>query len=93
MGVMIMIYVIVVTAIKLLRIIILLLSCLCVFVCVCVCPGANIVVDSTGQVAKLCDFGLALKMPVPTDAKAQGTIPFMAPEVISLIVVTGVGVA
>lgn len=89
MGVMIMIYVIVVTAIKLLRIIILLLSCLCV----CVCPGANIVVDSTGQVAKLCDFGLALKMPVPTDAKAQGTIPFMAPEVISLIVVTGVGVA
>lgn len=50
-------------------------------------------VDSTGQVAKLCDFGLALKMPVPTDAKAQGTIPFMAPEVISLIVVTGVGVA
>lgn len=46
----------------------------------CDIKGGNIVVDSTGQVAKLCDFGHALRMPVPDDTKAKGTVPFMAPE-------------
>ena len=50
-------------------------------------PGANILVDSTGQVVKLSDFGTSSKLMSQGTGSHEfcgqllGTIAFMAPEV------------
>ena len=49
--------------------------------------GANILVDSTGQIVKLSDFGTAARLMSQATGTSEftgqllGTIPFMSPEV------------
>ena len=53
--------------------------------------GANILVDSTGQVVKLSDFGTSSKLISQGTGSHEfcgqllGTIAFMAPEVLTLL--------
>ena len=50
-------------------------------------PGANLLVDSTGQHVRLCDFGTAARLATQQTMAGEfqgsliGTVAFMAPEV------------